>query len=389
MKSFALSLKKDTFLIFSVGLYMFATLVWGNSDTRILYYTSAAFLAGIVILLRIKSRKLFLRKYYIPFFTFLLVSLISAFWAQDASNTIEQCLSITINFLFASLVINTVEERGQGSKYLAVICAVGFFMSFYLLICEGLEGRLGGIIFGQRLGKNIGNENVLGYFGSLSSVIALYNIRYFKRIHYCFILPVTFFVVLATGSRMAILLLAVGLVGVFLINMTFRNALTMMARIVLVLMLLIIILNIPAFQMVKARLLDLTDLIAGKEVSSRSLYYRRIMIERGLASFLHNPFKGVGLGNTGVLLYGYISKGYFYLHNNYVELLASIGFFGFFAYYSVYYYGFRVLYYSEKCIGLERKLVILLMTLALVNDISNVTYYRSISYMLLFLPFVF
>ena len=212
------------------------------SSTRIIYYASAAILTVVVILLRIRTHKVHYRKYYASYAFLLLISILSGL-SVDQSNTIEQCVSISLNFLFASAVINTVVERKQSSNYLKVICVVGIMMSIYVLIVEGVEKRLGSIFYGQRLGKNIGNENVLGYFAVLSTVIAMYYIRYLKRKVFYLALPINVFIVFATGSRMAIVLLLVGGVGIFAINMSYRNVLIVTGRIVFVIGLLLIILD--------------------------------------------------------------------------------------------------------------------------------------------------
>ena len=91
------------------------------------------------------------------------------------------------------------------------------------------------------------------------------------------------------------------------------------------------------------------------------------MIEKGLEIFADNPW-GIGFGNTK----NFINS---YTHNNYVEVLASLGVFGFILYYSAYFYPLSIcLKNKDKQIA---RYVIYSIIGFLLLEFSQVTYMYS------------
>lgn len=387
-------LNSTSLIKFLIFIYIFATLVWSTySETRGLYYISALVL-GISLLLDmfIRHVKFLASKYHFAFALFLLMGLVSIIWSTNRANTMEQCQSLMINFLFSALILNYILNNQLQLDYIKTICAVGICMSLYLLMTEGISTIFYSLSQGLRIGKSLGNENVLGVFSAISATISLFYIKYEKKNYHWLFLPITSFVSLGSGSRMAFIILLIGLVGIYVLNMSLRNAAVLIIRIIAVLAIIYLIINLPIFFAVKNRVLDLVGLVQTHDTANRSLTNRSIMIQRGIEGFLNQPFTGVGLGNTGVLIRGFtVGHQYFYLHNNYIELLASIGVFGFLSYYSIYYYGIKniINILKNEKDNVLMKLIILICILMLINEFSNITYYKSIYFSLFIIPYMF
>ena len=68
------------------------------------------------------------------------------------------------------------------------------------------------------------------------------------------------------------------------------------------------------------------------------LHIRLALVDIGWDLFYQSPITGVGVNNPSVLTYFLYGKENYYLHNNYIELLAGTGIIGLLAYYSMYVY---------------------------------------------------
>ena len=136
---------------------------------------------------------------------------------------------------------------------------------------------------------------------------------------------------------------------------------------------------------IETRMEGVIALITGRGIIESSALLRYKYIKLGIDIFKKNPVFGVGMGNARLFVannYGHDS----YLHNNYVELLADGGVFGFIIYYYIYYIIIKDLIkyfrYREK----YTVVVIVLVLMQLIMDYGSVSYYykNAIFYFLIF-----
>ena len=93
------------------------------------------------------------------------------------------------------------------------------------------------------------------------------------------------------------------------------------------------------------------------------------------------------MGSGHLVAWKYLNK-YFYLHNNFAEVLAGGGLVGFTIYYSIYLYIFVSFTRYRKYSTMETAVCTALLVMALVEDYASVTYYSKETYFYLMLGFL-
>ena len=143
----------------------------------------------------------------------------------------------------------------------------------------------------------------------------------------------------------------------------------------------------PIFSTVFDRFQMSINSFTGQGKVDNSTRLRKAFIKAGINQFLKTPILGVGIGNSG-----YITEkatGWFtYLHNNYVELLATTGIIGFGLYYSVYVY---IIISCLKMISQKNKyinVVLVIMLLNVILEYGMVSYYSKNTYIYILLGLI-
>lgn len=138
------------------------------------------------------------------------------------------------------------------------------------------------------------------------------------------------------------------------------------------------------------RVLDLwNSIIASDDVilnaSTKSLTSRRLSGSIGFGYFLNNPFRILGMGNYSKIVSGKASMPH--AHNNYIEMLTTVGFWTFLIYYSVYVYvivkGRKFLQNSYTVLSVSIILVFLVL------DFATTTYWETTTVLYLMLCYLY
>ena len=224
------------------------------------------------------------------------------------------------------------------------------------------------------------NANTLGMNGAYMFGFILYMSKKhrWRNILEDILLVALVVVVLLTGSRKALMMLAIFVTAFFLFwsrekagaNTIFRIIGLVAAAITAILL----IMNVPVLYDALGNRLEsmFRYVVYGEQVDSSAIT-RRKMLEIGMRMFLNmNPVFGSGLNN-----YKYLSGYLTYSHNNYMELLCSLGVVGTLLYY------IPLVILSIQAINLWRKRVpgaivpatILLMQFVI--DTGMVSYYSA------------
>ena len=222
------------------------------------------------------------------------------------------------------------------------------------------------------------NANVLGMSASYLFGFIMYAAKKAKwrKILLDVVLAILLVIILLTGSRKALIMVAVFVVAFFLFWTPEKGSVDMLLRIVGVVLLLVaavlIIMNVDVFYEALGKRLEslLTYWITGEETDASAIT-RTNMINIALELFLNlNPLFGIGLNN-----FKYVSGYMTYSHNNYVELLCSLGIVGVLVYYG------PMIYFTVRAFILWRKripgaiLPLTILILQFINDFGQVSYY--------------
>ena len=221
-----------------------------------------------------------------------------------------------------------------------------------------------GFAYKNRIASTTGNPNNLAIFGSFAYIFSLYLIGTEKKILKIFFLFIILFVlingILNTHSRQGIVLVTVSTILYIFIRLAynyknsinkrkflFKTFLFMLGITLLLFIGLQYLQNSSYYFRIQTLISFIKVGIKSSSINfakiiDYSAYERSQFIIYGIKIWLDNLFFGVGLDNFRIIIRQYwpISNP-LYSHNNYIELLSTIGTFGTIAFYAIYYYAIK------------------------------------------------
>ena len=365
--------------------YLFTIIAWGD---RIEYfrYSNITFIALIALmLLYVIPRNLRVPSKLFMFLPFLLFSFASIMWSSVPDSTLTR--SITLARLFALLIIMAfyLFLADETRRYIYGIAISGVFVLIYVVSFYGFTGLRQMIDDGLRVGGEFVNSNTLAIYLSFSALIFLYLFLQ-KRKWYFLLLTVAFAVVIAaTGSKKGILDLAIGILVTVSLQSKSEHGLSKIGKWLFRLGVLSVGLYIlwqsPLFATVRDRVELMTGFLNGTGTQKDySTLERQIMIRVGLEQFIKTPILGIGIDASSSITKSAVGYGT-YLHNDYIELLATGGIVGFLSEYIpiiiVFIANWKKRMESEIC-----ALCSLLLIVYLVNGIAAVQYFSKLCYVI-------
>lgn len=258
---------------------------------------------------------------------FVLYEFISLLWARNQTLADSQFITQIQLFLLYFFVYQAIYRYGEIKDYLNAIYASGFIMIIFAMVrYGGISNYINIMQTGVRLGGEIANENTFGLiFGNAALSAMYYAIIEEKKVHYLSLIPFVFFG-FSSGSKKTALVLCVGFIGLFLLKYGFKRIYKFLIVIVIFAIISRYLLSLPIFSTINDRL---TSYLSGDLNTSDRI--RSDMINFGIQLFKEHPFIGYGLQNF---------RNYYptsqYSHNNFIEILTSLGMFGFILYYSMF-----------------------------------------------------
>lgn len=320
----------DALLIFYIVCILILTY---SSNYRISNIT-AVILMGLLAIYALRRKHFVVSGLPVFLFPFLGICFLSILWAVDRSMAFGKCVTLTELFILSILLYNYIIRENKLDFFLnAIIIACSIF-SIYTISAYGLSGYIAGFLSGRRMGSVFQNTNGIGIANGPAFLISVWYLYYFRKKIYWIPAVLCGIVVIGTISRTALLATFGGLLITFLLKGNSLKKIKSFGIVAILLVGVYFLIQLPAFSGVYSRFDLLIDAYNGKASATGGTAIRFRMVEIGLEYFKHHPLTGVGIGCSA-----YITSqlGLFtYLHNNYVELLSSIGIIGFIAYYLLY-----------------------------------------------------
>ena len=321
---------------------------------------------------------------------FTLYCFISATWAIRADYAIEKGVTLIKILVCMSILYSYYSVRRNAPEELfSALLWASLIVVFYSYIFYGKDLIIGIILRGKRLENTFSNVNAIGMISGVMIIISTFKVIYDKCMKYLIFDIPAVILILATSSRKALLMVFIGVFLLFLFKNFNKNIFKDMFRIVVISIIAFFLIrwmmSLEAFSGIGKRMNGMIALFTGKGAIDSSSWLRYEYIKLGIDIFKRNPVFGIGMGNARLFVtsnYGHDS----YLHNNYVELLADGGIFGFIIYYYIYYIIIKDLIkyfrYREK----YTVVVIVLVLMQLIMDYGSVSYYykNAIFYFLIF-----
>nr|WP_298623245.1 O-antigen ligase family protein [uncultured Veillonella sp.] len=229
-----------------------------------------------------------------------------------------------------------------------------------------------------RIANDALNANTVGLLGANAIVMTLYYMLYDRPRWWNIIALPTLGILAATGSRKALVFVVVGTVLLFVFkSLRSTNVVNSIAKIIGSLLALtlvgIAVLQLPMFSEVLDRMSSMVDAFSGTGGDSSTII-RMALVDIGWDLFYQSPITGVGVNNPSVFTYFVYGKENYYLHNNYIELLAGTGVIGLLAYYSMYIYIAYNLIRYRNFHSNEYVMVLILFLSQIVMDMGMVSY---------------
>lgn len=313
--------------------------------------------------------KIYISKEFTFILLWLLFCLISGFFATEPNLVFSKLVTIFQLILFFIAGYSVIIQGKITEKHIFYT----FILSMIIVIVYGLSTYepVSGFAYKNRIASTTGNPNNLAVFGSFAYIFCLYLVgnekKILKTIFLLILIVVLVYGVMKTHSRQGIVLISVSTVIYLSIRLVHNYANSKNKRQFLLKMFLfalgitaLLFIGFQYFQHssyyfriqtllsfmqmgIKSSSINLAKII------DYSAYERSQFIIYGIKIWLDNLFFGVGLDNFRVVIRQYwpISNP-LYSHNNYIELLSTIGTFGTIAYYAIYYFAIKRLVIMRK-----------------------------------------
>lgn len=320
-----------------------------------------------------------------------IILFISIIWAVNKDIAIGRFNRVILIASFCIYVSFLIKNKKDFNTALKLFVLSRIIMALYILIILDYntlgEMRIGADNLGEDWNANsIGMNLALASFSVFFILKTEINKNFFKKFIYYLSILLFVFVTIFTGSRKALFILIFS-IGLFSLLNRERNKIIKFGFIALLLgVITYMSLNIPVlYNVLGSRIDGFIANLTGQGVVDASTRTRMLMIDTGLEIFKEKPILGHGIDSFRQLYYN-VTGDFRYSHNNYIELLVSIGLFGT----GIYYIGLlsilrKSLYYKDNMYLIFS--FVLIMTI-LIIDYGLVSYTSYLIQFFICLAFV-
>ena len=381
-------MKKLTFnsLIWGVFIFYLFTIIAFGDRVEYYRYSNITFLVLIGLMsIYVARRRLLVPTKIFMFLPFLLFSFLSVTWSYMPDSTMQRSITLLrLSILLFVMAFYLIRSK-QTEQFIYGIAVAGLIILLYILSFYGLSGLRQMIEEGMRVGGEFVNSNTLAIYLSFSAVIYFYLFLNKRKWYFILLVVVLVVVIASTGSKKGLLDLAVGFVMVTGFNQDSSNGVKKLfkwvAGISIAAVLLYFLWESPLFFTVRERYEVMFMFLSGNgsriDYSTRE---RQIMLEAGWQQFLKTPILGIGIGASGYLTTFSLGSDT-YLHNEYIELLATGGIIGFILQFAPV-FTLLVKNWKYRKVSREAQLCTILLVIYLINGIAAVQYFSKLSYVI-------
>lgn len=323
---------------------------------------------------------------------FIGVCYLSSLDALDPSVALSRSFDIVKIFCMLIVLYMCFQREKSVDSLLKIGMWTGYIVCFYTVYYYGLDYFINVLSSSARIANDALNANTVGLLGANAIVMTVYYMMYEKPQWWNIIALPTLGILAATGSRKALVFVVIGIVFLFVFK-SFRSSnianslVKLLAYLGILLVIFIGILQLPIFSEVLERMSSMMDAFTGTGGDSSAII-RMALVDIGWDLFHQSPLIGVGINNPSVYTYSIFGRENYYLHNNYIELLAGTGIVGVITYYSMYVYlVYNMIRYHDFHSN-EYVMVFILLISQLVMDMGLVSYESKSTYFYMMLFFM-
>lgn len=314
---------------------------------------------------------------------------LSSIWAKNI-NEVFYYINNAIQIIGLSLTLPlTIKEKEDINSMLKLLIFSLVYTGILLLIRTPLTS-----LNNTRIGETIGlHPNTLGMRMAIGVIILLYLMdkmdRKINKIYYFICMILFLMLLLLTGSKKALALVILGFAAFELIKTKgYKKIIKITVLLILFFTLMQFVMNNSVLYSILGRRIERTLLtLQGTAIGldeDKSLKERVFYIESALKLFKENPIVGYG-GNNFVTYMREINYSHIaYSHNNFTELLCTLGIIGFCIYY---YFWIKIVIILLKNFYKYKKkndlLFLVIIAILLILDYGNVSYISVFNIILL------
>lgn len=327
-----------------IGFFLILIFLISISAFRLNYYVAVPGFLLILLFSFIYDRKLSFTKIFIWGVIFWGYYYFSLLWSYNRSDTLDYLPATVYIVGLLYFIPKFITSKEDVNKIVKIVYFSLIFTAMYIILRTPFSS------YGtERLGSVVGlNVNTVGFRMSLGALLSYYYIKQKKKnndkrkknflIDFIFLIIFTLLTLLS-GSKKALIFI---LISIFIYEFIDSRGIKKISKPLLFALMsgliLYATLNIePLYNVIGSRIERLALTITGKNTignTDKSLIERNFYMNYAINLFKEKPLFGYG-GNTFVshmrnIGYSHIA----YSHNNYTELLCTLGIVGFLIYYS-------------------------------------------------------
>lgn len=393
MKKINIEIATKNIKIILFFAYLLVYYIFG-ADTEKVKYSEIILLLfmGLEFLNILKTKKI---KCCIPIiivFAFAFYCFLSNFWAINSELAIDRAKTLFVLAVFLLIAYNFFSSIENAENILLkIIMYAGIIFSIYLVLYYGIGEFITKLMNGDRIGEAINNVNTIGLQTSISVIIAIFYGLYDNKKIYFLLSIIPLMVSLGTGSRKVIVLIVIGIILLFILKREEKVNILKTTKKIITFAIIIIafayVIQLPIFSTIYERMKMTVNGFLGKDKFDSSTQLREAYIEAGISQFLKTPFLGIGIANSKYITMQAAGRAT-YLHNNFVELLATTGIIGFCLYYSIYSY---IIFNCVKLLKKKDKysnVVLIIFLINIILEYAMVSYYSKNTYIYMLLGII-
>ncbi|NMA74061.1 MAG: hypothetical protein GX963_07850 [Bacteroidales bacterium] len=301
-------------------------------------------------------------RYLIWGFLYSFITLASILWASNPDIALSEGIKV-IQLVVTCYLLSIWPKGTKDINFVLKAIAISSIILGARLIFEVPLEAWGARRFGYLLGLNV---NTLAIRLTFGMIISLYFMsKATRKTKFLYLMSLAFLtgVILLLGSRRSILIVIIS-ISLYSILSSHNILKVVKASLISVMIGSIIIIltqNVPQLYVIIGNRIEImiNSFLQGHGMLAES---RQVLIGAGIELFKEKPILGWGIGN-----YRAASGMSLYSHNNYVEVIATIGLLGLITYYSLHFY---ILLTSVKKIR-ESKLQALFFTITIAILMSD------------------
>lgn len=316
--------------VFSLTLFLFASSCFWEESKLSLFLASGVIIAFIALVTMVTKHisvntVVSCKAIQWLILNYLLIDIYGMFFLRTGSFNLDFITFNGVLLVCICIICLRAKDTEQIIKEYLLACTISTILIVIYMYINGVI-NYDSIDFGFRFGSGLsGNSNTIATSFSFMFLPTLYSIvvKKYRNIFGIIACVLSLSVMLLTGSKKSLLIIAVAVIMVFYI---YRTPMKYIILPMVVLVGIYSIFNVPIlYNVIGYRVVDMLATFGiGKAVTAaQSTASRSEYIILGLKSFFNHPVLGGGMN-----YFQYINQTVHYSHNNYIELLNNLGVIG-------------------------------------------------------------